>query len=55
MLGMTIAEKVYGLEVGGSAPPPTITGLTTIREADSAFSLSQQMWLVAAEYTLCCK
>lgn len=37
MLGMTIAEKVYGLEVGGSALPPTIADLTTILEADGAF------------------
>ena len=37
MLGMTIAEKVYGLEVGGSAPPPTVAGLTTILETDGAF------------------
>jgi len=37
MLGMTIAEKVYGLEVGGSAPPPTIEGLSTILKADLAF------------------
>ena len=27
MLGMTIAEKVFGLEVGGSAPPPTVEKL----------------------------
>jgi len=37
MLGMTIAEKVYGLEVGGSAPPPTVEGLTAILRADGAF------------------
>jgi serine/threonine protein kinase len=37
MLGMTIAEKVYGLEVGGIFPPPTVKGLTTILEADGAF------------------
>ena len=37
MLGMTIAEKVYGLEVGGSAPPPTVEGLTTILNTDGAF------------------
>lgn len=37
MLGMTIAEKVYSLEVGGSAPPPTVAELTTILEADGAF------------------
>ena len=37
MVGMTIAEKVYGLEVGGSAPPPTVAELTTILEADGAF------------------
>ena len=37
MLGMTIAEKVYGLEVGGSSPPPTVAGLTTILETDEAF------------------
>ncbi len=30
MLGMTIA-------VGGSAPPPTVAGLTTILETDGAF------------------
>jgi serine/threonine protein kinase len=47
MLGMTIAEKVYGLEVGGSAPPPTVTGLTAILETDGVFgeliTLFQQM------------
>ena len=37
MLGMTIAEKVYGLEVGGSAPPPTLAHLITILETDGAF------------------
>jgi serine/threonine protein kinase len=37
MLGMTIAEKVYGLEVGGSAPPPTVEGLTSILAADGVF------------------
>lgn len=37
MLGMTIAEKVYGLEVGGRASPPTVAGLTTILETDGAF------------------
>lgn len=37
MLGMTIAEKVYGLEVGGNAPPPTVADLTTILETDGAF------------------
>lgn len=37
MLGMTIAEKVYGLKVGGRAPPPTVAELTSILEADGAF------------------
>ena len=39
MLGMTIAEKVYGMEVGGSASPPsmTVAGLTAILETDGAF------------------
>jgi hypothetical protein len=37
MLGMTMAEKVYGLEVGSSAPSPTVAGLTTILETDGAF------------------
>jgi serine/threonine protein kinase len=37
MLGMTIAEKTYGLEVGGSAPPPTVEDLTTILKRDGAF------------------
>lgn len=37
MLGMTIAEKVYGLEIGGTAPPPTVEGLIGILGADVAF------------------
>lgn len=37
MLGMTIAEKVYGLEVGGRPPPPTVADLITILETDGAF------------------
>eukprot|EP01033_Poteriospumella_lacustris_P005864 gene5864-4212_t len=37
MLGMTIAETVYGLKVGGCAPPPTVAELTSILEADGAF------------------
>jgi hypothetical protein len=37
MLGMTIAEKVYDLKVGGSAPPPTVEVLITILEVDGAF------------------
>jgi len=37
MLGMTVAEKVYGLEVGGSASPPTVKSLITILVADGAF------------------
>jgi serine/threonine protein kinase len=37
MLGMTIAEKVYGLEVGGSGPSPTVNGLVTILETDGVF------------------
>lgn len=37
MLGMTIAEKVYGLSVGGSAPPPTVAALKEILSTDGAF------------------
>ena len=37
MLGITIAEKVYSLEVGGTAPPPTIENLITILRTDGAF------------------
>jgi hypothetical protein len=37
MRGMTIAEKVYGLEVSNSVPPPTVEGLTFILEADGVF------------------
>jgi serine/threonine protein kinase len=37
MLGMTIAEKVYGLVVGGTAPPPTVAELITILKPDGAF------------------
>jgi serine/threonine protein kinase len=37
MLGMTIAEKVYGLEVGGISPSPTVGGLIEILKTDDAF------------------
>lgn len=38
MLGMVIAEKVYGLVVGeGSSRPPTIQGLINILQPDGAF------------------
>lgn len=38
MLGMTIAEKVYGLEIGVNAkPPPTIQELIDILRRDGAF------------------
>ncbi len=37
MLGMTIAEKVYTLEIGGQPPPPTVEGLIKILQTDEAF------------------
>jgi hypothetical protein len=37
MLGMTIAEKVSRLEVGGSAPSPTVEDLVTILETAGVF------------------
>jgi serine/threonine protein kinase len=37
MLGMTIAEKVYGLEVGGISPSPTVEGLVKIIKKDNVF------------------
>ncbi len=37
MLGMTIAEKVFALEVGGSAPPPTVADLKAILGTSEGF------------------
>ena len=37
MLGMTIAEKVYGLEIGTAKSPPTIQTLISILQSDEAF------------------
>lgn len=51
MLAMTIAEKVFGLEVGGgSKTPPTMTGLYEILSPDKSESLFDELLTILKSY-----